>query len=256
MIRKGHAMAPHTGIAITVNAIQAAVKIPLKKLFCTMQFTTPHDILSTTVQLPSNLQKAEITTPWGVVWIAGQGDRLSGWWFENHLHAPALQLGWGVEFPKDRLLKKETINTQVWEKVQDAPFVIRTSQWLDQYMNKAAAALPPLHIYGSPFRLTVWTSLLDIPWGKTWTYTELAKIVHTKLSLQLDPTSIQQSTPHHKSDFRQLFIRSVATAVAHNPLSVLLPCHRVIGSSGNLCGYAGGIERKIALLAHEGAVLL
>lgn len=221
-----------------------------------MQFTTPHDILSTTVQLPNNLQKAEITTPWGVVWIAGQGDRLSGWWFENHLHAPALQLGWGVEFPKDRLLKKETINTQVWEKVQDAPFVIRTSQWLDQYMNKAAAALPPLQIYGSPFRLTVWTSLLDIPWGKTWTYTELAKIVHTKLSLQLDPTSIQTSTPHHKSDFPQLFIRSVATAVAHNPLSVLLPCHRVIGSSGNLCGYAGGIERKIALLVHEGAVLL
>ena len=221
-----------------------------------MQLTTPHDILSTTTQLPNNLQKAEITTPWGVVWIAGQGDRLSGWWFENHLHAPALQLGWGVEFPKDRLLKKETINTQVWEKVQDAPFVIRTSQWLDQYMNKAAAALPPLQIYGSPFRLTVWTSLLDIPWGKTWTYTELAKIVHTKLSLQLDPTSIQTSTPHHKSDFPQLFIRSVATAVAHNPLSVLLPCHRVIGSSGNLCGYAGGIERKIALLAHEGAVLL
>lgn len=221
-----------------------------------MQFTTPHDILSTTVQLPNNLQKAEITTPWGVVWIAGQGDRLSGWWFENHLHAPALQLGWGVEFPKDRLLKKETINTQVWEKVQDAPFVIRTSQWLDQYMNKAAAALPPLQIYGSPFRLTVWTSLLDIPWGKTWTYTELAKIVHTKLSLQLEPISIQTSMPHYKSDFRQLFIRSVATAVAHNPLSVLLPCHRVIGSSGNLCGYAGGIERKIALLAHEGAVLL
>ncbi len=221
-----------------------------------MQLTTPHDILSTTTQLPNNLQKAEITTPWGVVWIAGQGDRLSGWWFENHLHAPALQLGWKVEIPKDRLVKTDATNNQVWEKVHDAPFVLHTLQWLDQYMDKDSADLPPLHIYGSPFMFTVWTSLLDIPWGKTWTYTELAKIVHAKLSLQPDLTLLQPSTPHHKSDFPQLFIRAVATALAHNPLSVLLPCHRVLGTSGNLCGYAGGIDRKIALLAHEGAVLL
>ena len=140
-----------------------------------MQLTTPHDILSTTSQLPNNLQKAEITTPWGVVWIAGQGDRLSGWWFENHLHAPALQLGWKVEIPKDSLVKKKATNNQVWEKVHDAPFVLHTLQWLDQYMDKDSADLPPLHIYGSPFMFTVWTSLLDIPWGKTWTYTELAK---------------------------------------------------------------------------------
>ena len=221
-----------------------------------MQLTTPHDILSTTTQLPNNLQKAEITTPWGVVWIAGQGDRLSGWWFENHLHAPALQLGWEVEIPKDRLVKTDATNNQVWEKVHDAPFVLHTLQWLDQYMDKDSADLPPLHIYGSPFMFTVWTSLLDIPWGKTWTYTELAKIVHAKLSLQPDLTLLQPSTPHHKSDFPQLFIRAVATALAHNPLSVLLPCHRVLGTSGNLCGHAGGIDRKIALLAHEGAVLL
>ena len=221
-----------------------------------MQLTTPHDILLTTAQLPNSLQKAEITTPWGVVWIAGQGDSLSGWWFENHLHAPALQLGWEVETPKDGLVKKETINIQVGEKVHDAPFVIRTLQWLEQFMNKDSTDLPPLHIYGSPFRFTVWTSLLDIPWGKTWTYTELVKIVHAKFSLQSALTSLQPSMPNNKSDFPQLFIRSVATAVAHNPLSVLLLCHRVIGSSGNLCGYAGGINRKLALLAHEGAVLL
>lgn len=221
-----------------------------------MQLTIPHDILSTTTQLPNNLQKAEITTPWGVVWIAGQGDRLSGLWFENHLHAPALQLGWKEEIPKDRLVKKKATNNQVWKKVHDAPFVLHTLQWLDQYMDKDSADLPPLHIYGSPFMFTVWTSLLNIPWGKTWTYTELAKIVHAKFSPQPDLTLLQPSTPRHKSDLPQLFIRSVATALAHNPLSVLLPCHRVIGSSGNLCGYAGGIDRKIALLAHEGAVLL
>ena len=221
-----------------------------------MQLTTPHDILSTTTQLPNNLQKAEITTPWGVVWIAGQGDRLSGWWFENHHHAPTLQLGWEVESSKDGFVKKGTTNNQVWEKVHDAPFVLHTLQWLDQYIDKDSADLPPLHIYGSSFMFTVWTSLLDISWGNTWTYSELAKVVHSKLSHQPELTSLQPSTPYHKSDFSQLFIRSVATALAHNPLSVLLPCHRVIGSSGNLCGYAGGIDRKIALLAHEGAVLL
>ena len=104
-----------------------------------MQLTIPHDILSTTTQLPNNLQKAEITTPWGVVWIAGQGDRLSGWWFENHHHAPTLQLGWKVESSKDGFIKKGATNNQVWEKVHDAPFVLHTLQWLDQYI--------PLYVY-------------------------------------------------------------------------------------------------------------
>ena len=215
-----------------------------------------HDILTTPTSFPAKLQKAMITTPWGNVWLAGLEDSLSGWWFENHRHSPALQLGWVGELQSNRLEKKKTINTQVWETVHDAPFVIRTVQWLHRYLDRDSADLPRLHMYGTPFMLTVWTSLLDIPWGKTWTYTELAKIVHSKLSSNPDLTLSQPKIAYNKTDCSPLFVRSVASAVGHNPLSVLLPCHRVVGSSGNLCGYAGGIDRKIALLSHEGAILL
>ena len=208
--------------------------------------------------MPNNLQKAEITTPWGVVWIAGQGDRLSGWWFENHLHAPALQLGWKEETPKDRLVKKKATNNQVLgKKCMMRHFVLHTLQWLDQYMDKVSADLPPLHIYGFPFYVySLDLSTKHSMGGKLGLTPNWQKSYMLNCPPQPDLTLLQPSTPHHKSDFPQLFIRSVATALAHNPLSVLLPCHRVLGTSGNLCGYAGGIDRKIALLAHEGAVLL
>lgn len=84
-------------------------------------------------------------------------------------------------------------------------------------------------IKGTAFQESVWTALLDIPVGQTWTYAGLAKALGRPKS-----------------------IRAVANAVGANPLSIVLPCHRVVGSNGHLTGFGGGLERKSWLLRHEG----
>jgi len=89
----------------------------------------------------------------------------------------------------------------------------------------------PLDLQGSPFQQKVWQSLMTIPWGKTRTYQEQARLLG-------DPNAI----------------RAVATANGRNPVAIVVPCHRVIGTDGSLTGYAGGLERKQFLLELEGWV--
>ena len=99
--------------------------------------------------------------------------------------------------------------------------------WLDRYFRGEDPGAPPPHrLYGSPFRLAVWALLEQIPYGTTRSYGQLAETLG--------------SSP-----------RAVGGAVGRNPLSILVPCHRVVGEKG-LTGYAGGLERKQALLALEG----
>lgn len=113
---------------------------------------------------------------------------------------------------------------------KETPVLTETARWLDVYFSgKDPGFLPPLHPQGSPFRQAVWNILLTIPRGQTMTYGEIA---------------------------RRLGVRSaqaVGGAVGHNPISILIPCHRVVGSDGSLTGYAGGVERKARLLQLEGA---
>ena len=113
---------------------------------------------------------------------------------------------------------------------KETPVLTETVRWLDVYFSgKDPGFLPPLHPQGSPFRQTVWDILLTIPRGQTMTYGEIA---------------------------RRLGVRSaqaVGGAVGHTPISILIPCHRVVGSDGSLTGYAGGVERKTRLLQLEGA---
>lgn len=113
---------------------------------------------------------------------------------------------------------------------KETPVLTETVRWLDVYFSgKDPGFLPPLHPQGSPFRQTVWDILLTIPRGQTMTYGEIA---------------------------RRLGVRSaqaVGGAVGHNPISILIPCHRVVGSDGSLTGYAGGLARKEWLLHLEGA---
>lgn len=113
---------------------------------------------------------------------------------------------------------------------KETPVLTETVRWLDVYFSgKDPDILPPLHPQGSPFRQAVWNILLTIPRGQTMTYGEIA---------------------------RRLGVRSaqaVGGAVGHNPISILIPCHRVVGSDGSLTGYAGGVERKARLLQLEGA---
>ena len=87
---------------------------------------------------------------------------------------------------------------------------------------------------GSLFRQEVWKLLCEIPYGEVTTYGKIAKVVAQKL---------------HKE---KMSGQAVGNAVGHNPISIIIPCHRVVGTSGSLTGYAGGIDKKIALLKHEG----
>ena len=92
----------------------------------------------------------------------------------------------------------------------------------------------PLHLQGTEFQKAVWAILLNIPYGQTETYGKIAKEIARGRGRE------------HMS------AQAVGGAVGHNPVSIIVPCHRVVGADGNLTGYAGGIERKIALLQLEG----
>lgn len=116
----------------------------------------------------------------------------------------------------------------------DNASISKAKKWLDIYFaGQQPDFMPPLHMMGTPFRQKVWQILLDIPYGKTITYGEIARILAKE----------QGDCP--------MSAQAVGNAVGHNEISIVIPCHRVVGAKGNLVGYAGGIERKIALLKLE-----
>ena len=107
-------------------------------------------------------------------------------------------------------------------------------RWLDLYFaGKKPDFTPPLHPEGSAFRQMVWKALLTIPYGETRTYGELAKRIAEEKHI---PTMSAQA---------------IGGAVGHNPISIIIPCHRVVGAKGALTGYAGGVEKKEFLLRLE-----
>ena len=110
---------------------------------------------------------------------------------------------------------------------QETPVLAEAKRWLDSYFTgKEPDFTPPLHLIGSDFRRRVWKRLLEIPYGQTTTY---GALLGGGMSAQ-----------------------AVGGAVGHNPISIIVPCHRVIGANGSLTGYAGGIDKKIGLLTLEG----
>ncbi len=121
-------------------------------------------------------------------------------------------------------------------KPQDVDVLQKTAEWLDGYFAGEAPSVSqlPLAPEGSAFRKIVWDILLEIPYGKVTTYGEVAKEAARRMGKE------------------SMSSQAVGGAVGHNPISVIIPCHRVIGSNGSLTGYAGGIDKKIALLELEG----
>ena len=109
-------------------------------------------------------------------------------------------------------------------------------EWLDDYFagKQPAISRLPLAPIGSEFRQIVWRILTEIPYGAVTTYGEIGKQVARELG---------------KDHMASL---AVGGAVGHNPVSIIIPCHRVVGSDGSLTGYAGGLKKKIWLLEHEG----
>ncbi len=117
---------------------------------------------------------------------------------------------------------------------EDLPVFRETRRWLDLYFSgKQPNFLPPLHLIGTDFQMAVWEILGAIPYGKTISYGEIAAILAARQGRA------------------RMSAQAVGGAVGKNPVSILVPCHRVVGKSGNLTGYAGGLDKKIALLKLE-----
>ena len=123
------------------------------------------------------------------------------------------------------------------ERVErETPILAGTRRWLDIYFSgDEPDLLPPLHPIGSAFRQSVWEILLQIPYGETMTYGEIARRLAEKQGLS------------------QMSAQAVGGAVGHNEISIIIPCHRVVGTNGSLTGYAGGIGKKVKLLELEHA---
>ena len=154
-------------------------------------------------------------SPLGGILLAADEIGLTGLWFDGQKY-----------FARD--LPAECID-------RDAPILSEARHWLDIYFTgKEPDFLPPLHPMGSAFRQSVWEILLRIPYGKTVTYGEIAR----RLA--------------EKSGRARVSAQAVGGAVGHNEISILSPCHRVVGTGGSLTGYAGGIDRKVRLLELEG----
>lgn len=125
-------------------------------------------------------------------------------------------------------------NAPVPGEIAELPVFELTEKWLNVYFSgREPDFTPPLRMEGTPFRLRVWELLREIPYGTLTTYGALAE--------KLRAAGIKASP------------RAVGGAVGANPVSIIVPCHRVIGADGSLTGYAGGLETKISLLRLEGS---
>lgn len=123
-----------------------------------------------------------------------------------------------------------------WVQAENLPVFAQTKQWLNDYWQgkKPSPNGLPLKPQGSEFQQKVWRILLAIPYGKYLTYGDIAKQVARECG---------------KS---RMSAQAVGGAVGHNPICIIIPCHRVIGANGNLTGYDGGVDKKVILLRHEG----
>lgn len=154
-------------------------------------------------------------SPLGGICLAADALGLTGLWFDGEKYL-------GSNLPANPVRQETEILTE-------------SKRWLDVYFSgREPDFLPPLHPIGSPFRRAVWDLLLQIPYGQTTTYGALA----CQLAAQQGRAAMSA--------------QAVGGAVGHNEISILIPCHRVVGTNGSLTGYAGGVDKKERLLTLEG----
>lgn len=155
-------------------------------------------------------------SPIGNILIASKNDELIGLWIENQKYF--------LSNIKEQMIENN-----------DDPIIIKTKIWLDDYFNKKQPKINRLKLnpIGSEFQKLVWKYLCEIPYGTTTTYKEISNKVAKYKGI------------------KHMSAEAIGGAVSRNPISIIIPCHRVIGSNGSLTGYAGGIDKKMKLLEHE-----
>ena len=161
--------------------------------------------------------KHHYTSQLGVITLASDGESLTGLWFDRQKHFP------------HKLISEST--------EAELPIFTQTIKWLDTYFSgKAPDFTPPLSLNTTPFRKAVYEILLSIPYGQTMTYGEIANIIAKQKGVE------------------RMSAQAVGGAVGHNTVSIIIPCHRIVGTDGSLTGYAGGLDKKIKLLKLEKAL--
>ena len=160
--------------------------------------------------------KTYYDSPVGKLFIASDGENIIGLCIE------------GQKYYLDKIEKESILKN-------DLEIFDKTRKWLDSYFKQEKPEISGLSLApeGNTFRQYIWKLLCEIPYGETTTYGVLAQKVAKKLN---KPAMSAQA---------------VGNAVGHNPISIIIPCHRVVGKNGSLTGYAGGIEKKIKLLEIE-----
>lgn len=155
-------------------------------------------------------------SPLGGITVSSNGIEITGLWFDGQKY-------FGDTLPEN------------YEE-KDLPVFEKTKKWLDIYFSgKAPDFIPPLKIETTSFRKAVWEIMLTIPFGQTMTYGEIADKIAKKKGIS------------------KMSAQAVGGAVGHNSISLIIPCHRVVGTNGSLTGYAGGIDKKVQLLTMEKA---
>lgn len=159
-------------------------------------------------------RKSSIQTPLGEMIAAVEQDNLCGLWFVGQKYAPQ--------------------NDGEWQPDAAHPVIVELRGQLDAYFaGKLSSFDLPVAPQGTQFQMAVWALLRTIPAGSTTTYGALARLLAGQRGGTIPAA------------------QAVGNAVGHNPISIVIPCHRVVGASGALTGYAGGLHRKSALLALE-----
>ena len=147
----------------------------------------------------------------GSITFASNGEALTGLWFDRQKHFP------------HKLISESEL-----------PIFMQAIKWLDTYFSGVVPNFTPqINLQTTPFRKAVYEILLTIPYGQVMTYGEIANIIAKQKGIE------------------RMSAQAVGGAVGHNPISIIIPCHRVVGSDGSLTGYAGGLDRKIQLLTLE-----
>ena len=154
------------------------------------------------------------TSPLGGITLSSDSETLTGLWFEGQKYFP------------HKLISEST--------KAELPIFTETVKWLDIYFSgKEPDFTPTISLHTTPFRKAVYDILLTIPYGQTMTYGEIASILAEQQGVE------------------RMSAQAVGSAVGHNPFSIIIPCHRVVGADGSLTGYAGGLDKKSALLKLE-----
>lgn len=157
----------------------------------------------------------EYQSPLGTITLACDEDAVIGLWFNGQRH-------------HGNILPSET-------EGREHPLLRVAKRWLDIYFSgREPDFLPPMRYDSTPFRKLICDIMLTIPYGQTVTYGEIAV-----------EAARQQGA-------ERMSAQAVGGAVGHNPISLMIPCHRVVGTGGSLTGYGGGIDRKVKLLTLEG----